>query len=211
MKSLVRQATATVLAIELLCALTFAGASLWHEWEARLKALDLSLQGRSDSLIGAVQDAEDPLDTVKIDPEEFTPGRYDEFAVYSPNGKLVGSSSGDRSALAFQNQNGFRNVQANHRHFRVLERDALRIIDRDETGGTGLRRPIKVIYAIPTEHVWHEVMEATRFYLLLSLASVVATAITLIVLAQRLLRPLNELAAIAGSIGSQVAQLGSVH
>jgi signal transduction histidine kinase len=201
MKSLVRQATATVLSIELLCALTFAGASLWHEREARLKALDLSLKGRSDSLIGAVQDAEDPLDSVKIDPEEFSPGQHDEFAVYNPNGKLVGASSGDRSALTYENRNGFRNVQANHRHFRVLERDALRIIDRDETGGTGLRRPIKVIYAIPTEHVWHEVMEATRFYLLLSLASVVATAITLIVLAQRLLRPLNELAAIAGSIG----------
>lgn len=204
MKSIVRQAIATVLAIELCCALTFAGASLWHEREARLRALDLSLQGRSDSLIGAVQDAEDPLDSVKIDPEEFSPGRCDEFAVYSPNGRLVGTSSGDRSALTIQNRNGFRNVQADHRHFRVLEQDALRVIDRDENGGTGLRRPIKVIYAIPTEHVWHEVMEATRFYLLLSLASVLATAFTLIVLAQRLLRPLNELAAIAASIEPSV-------
>ena len=74
MNSLVRQATVTVLSIELLCALTFAGASLWHEWEARRRALDLSLQGRSDSLIGAIQDAEDPLDSLKIDPEEFSPG-----------------------------------------------------------------------------------------------------------------------------------------
>ncbi len=200
MKSLVRQATVTVLSIELLCALTFAGASLWHEWDARLRALDLSLQGRSDSLIGAVQDAEDPLDSVKIDPEEFTPGRYDEFAVYSTDGRLVGASSGDHSALEIRNRNGFRNVQANHHHFRVMERDALRIIDRDESGGTGLRRPIKVIYAIPTDHVWHEVMEATSFYLLLSLASVVATAFVLILLARRLLHPLSELAAAAGEI-----------
>jgi hypothetical protein len=111
MKSLVRQATVSVLTIELLCALTFACASLWHEWEARLRALDLSLQGRSDSLIGAVQDAEDPLDSVKIDPEEFTPGRNDEFAVYNPDGRLVGASSGDHSALSIQNRNGFRNVR----------------------------------------------------------------------------------------------------
>ncbi len=201
MKSLVRQATVSVLSIELLCALTFAGASLWHEWEARLRALDLSLQGRSDSLIGAVQDAEDPMDSVKIDPEEFTPGRNDEFAVYNPDGRLVGASSGDHSALSIQNRNGFRNVRVNHHHFRVLERDALRIIDRDETGGTGLRRPIKVLYAIPTDHVWHEVMEATQFYLLLSLASVVVTALVLIVLARRLLHPLNELASEASSIG----------
>jgi signal transduction histidine kinase len=200
MKSLVRQATVTVLSIELLCALTFAGASLWHEWDARLRALDLSLRGRSDSLIGAVRDAEDPLDSVKIDPEEFSPGRNDEFAVYSTDGKLVGASSGDHSALEIRNRNGFRNVQANHRHFRVMERDALRIIDRDENGGTGLRRPIKVIYAIPTDHVWHEVMEATSFYVLLSLASVVATAVVLILLARRLLHPLSELASAAGSI-----------
>jgi signal transduction histidine kinase len=206
MNSLVRQATVSVLSIELLCALTFAGASLWHEREARLKALDLSIQGRSDSLIGAVQDAEDPQDTVKIDPEEFTPGRGDQFAVYNPNGKLVGASPGDSSVVSIQNREGFRNVRAPHREYRVLERDAVRIIDRDETGGTGLRRPIKVIYAIPTDHVWHEVMEATRFYLLLSLASVVVTALVLIVLARRLLHPLNELASTAGSIEPSALQ-----
>ena len=201
MKSLVRQATISVLSIELLCALTFAGASLWHEWKVRQKAADLSLQGRTDSLIGAVQDAGDPEDSVTVDFEEFSPNRDDEYAVYNLlNGKLVGASPGDRSAVSIQNRNGFRNVQANHRHFRVMERDALRIIDRDEDGGTGLRRPIKVIYAIPTDHVWHEIMEATRFYLLLSLASVVATAVVLIVLARRLLHPLNELASAAGSI-----------
>ena len=33
MKSLVRQVTISVLSIELLCGFTFAGASLWHEWE----------------------------------------------------------------------------------------------------------------------------------------------------------------------------------
>jgi signal transduction histidine kinase len=200
MKSLVQQATVSVLSIELLCALSFAAASLWHERDARLRALDLSLQGRSDSLIGAVQDAEDPQDSVKIDPEEFTPGRTDEFAVYNPNGKLVGASTGDHSVLTIQNRDGFRNVRANHHHYRVLEREALRIIDRDENGGTGLRRPIKVIYAVSTDHVWHEVMEATRFYLLLSLASVVVTAVVLIVLARRLLQPLKELAGAADSI-----------
>lgn len=206
MNSLVRQATVSVLSIELLCALTFAGVALWHEREVRLKALDLSIQGRSDSLIGAIQDAEDPLDSVKIDPEEFTPGFSDEFAVYNPDGRLVGASLGDRSALRIENRDGFRTVRANHHHYRVLERDALRIIDRPETGGTGLRRPVKVIYAIPTDHVWHEVMEATRFYVMLSLAAVVVTALVLIVLARRLLRPLSELASAAGSIGPSTLQ-----
>ena len=163
--------------------------------------MDVSLQGRTDSLIGAVQDAEDPEDNVTIDFEEFSPNRDDEYAVYSLlNGKLVGAPAGDRSALSIQNRTGYRSVVTNHHHYRVLERDAVRIIDRDETGGTGLRRPIKLVYAIPTDHVWHEVMEATRFYLLLSVASMLATAVFLILLARRLLHLLKELASAAGSI-----------
>jgi signal transduction histidine kinase len=200
MNSLVRQATVSVLAIELMCALSFAAAALWHERGVRLKALDLSLQGRSDSLIGAIQDAEDPQDSVKIDPEEFSPVPNDEFAVYNPDGTLVGASAGDRSALTLENREGYRDAHANHHSYRILERNALRVIDRDETGGIGIRRPVKLIYAVPSDHVWHEVMEATRFYLLLSLASVVATALLLIFLARRLLRPLEELTAAAGSI-----------
>lgn len=206
MKSLVRRATVSVLSIELMCALSFAVASLWHEREVRLKALDMSVRGRSDSLIGAVQDAEDPQDSVKIDPEEFAPAGSDEFAVYNPDGTLVGASTGDRSALTITNREGFHDARAGDHRYRVLERNALRIIDRDETGGAGIRRPIKVLYAMRTDHVWHEVMEATRFYLLMSLASVIATALVLIFLARRLLRPLKELTAAAGSIAPSTLQ-----
>lgn len=71
-RSLVQRATFAVLGIELLCALCFAGTAIWHERRVQFRALDVSLQGRSDSLIGAVQDAEDPEDRVKIDPEEFS-------------------------------------------------------------------------------------------------------------------------------------------
>jgi signal transduction histidine kinase len=189
-----------VFAIELMCAMGFAAVSLWHERGVQLKALDLSIQGRSDSLIGAIQDAEDPQDSVKIDPEEFTPAAGDEFAVYNPNGTLVGASAGDRSALKIENREGFRDVRAKDRQFRVLERNALRIIDREETDGAGIRRPVKLLYAVPTDRVWHEVMAATRFYLFLSLASVVATALLLVWLARRLLHPLQELTRAAGSI-----------
>ena len=206
MNSLVRQATISVLSIELMCAMGFAVASIWHERAVRLKALDMSLQGRSDSLIGAVQDAEDPQDSVKIDPDEFAPARGDEFAVYNPDGTFVGASTGDRSALRITSREGFRDVRAGGHSFRVLERNAMRIIDRNETGGVGIRRPIRVLYAVRTDRVWHEVMEATRFYLLMSLASVIATALVLIFLARRLLHPLEELTAAAGSIAPSTLQ-----
>ncbi len=198
--SLVRRATVTVLGIELLCAVGFASFAVWHERETRLHALDAMLGGRSDSLVGAVQDAEDPADNVKVDPDEFSPPSSDEYAVYNPDGRLVGTSHGDLSAVALGDREGIHNYRSGGHAYRVLQRKAMRIIDRYETGGVGLRRPVTVVYAVRSEHVWHVVMEAVRFVILLSRGSVVVTALLLIVLANRLLRPLNELASAASSI-----------
>lgn len=204
--SLVRRATVAVVTIELVCALGVASIALWHERAVRLRGVDSTLQGRSDSLIGAVQDAEDPEDNVKVDPEEFSPGKGEEFAVYNPNGRLVGASQGNLAAVALGSSNSFRNVTVHRQRYRVLQRQALRIIDREETGGVGLRRPVIVVYAIRSDYIWHEVLEATRFYLMLSLASVCLTALLLILLARRLLIPLNELASAASLIGPSVLE-----
>ena len=205
-RSLVQRATFSVLGIELLCALCFAGTAIWHERRVQFRALDVSLQGRSDSLIGAVQDSEDPEDRVKIDPEEFSPPGSDVYAVYSADNRLVGSSSAAPSAVIAQGRDGIRTVNAGGHYYRVLQRPALRIIDREENSGIGLRRPVTVIYAIRTDHVWHEVMEAARFNVLLSLALLLVTAIALVFLLRRLLNPLKELAAGASSISAASLQ-----
>ncbi len=204
--SLVRRATIAVLSIELVCAIGLAATAVWHERQARLRALDETLGGRADSLIGAVQDAEDPQDNVKIDPDEFSPPPSDEYAVYNPDGKVVGTSSGDLAVVALKNKDGIQNLRSGRRWFRVLQRRGMRIIDRFETGGVGLRRPVIVVYAVRSDHVWHEVMEATRFYVVLSLGSVALSAVLLIFLARRLLHPLHELASAASSIQPAVLQ-----
>src|SRR3974390_214782 len=91
--SLIRRAISAVLLMELLCAAAFVWTALWHERRIRLRALDVALEGRADSVIGAVQDAEDPEDTVKVDPAEFSPPSTDVYAVFSEAGQLVGASS----------------------------------------------------------------------------------------------------------------------
>ena len=204
--SIVRQATISVLGIELFCAVCFAGTTIWHEREVRFRALDVSLQGRSDSLIGAVQDAEDPEDRVKVDPAEFSPPPTDIYAVYSPDHRLVGSSPSACSEVIAQRGDGVRSIRAGGHRYRVLERQALRIIDREETGGVGLRRPVTVIYAIRTDRLWHGVMEAARFDILLSLGLLCVTAVLIVYLLRKLLQPLNELAAEAASIRASSLQ-----
>src|SRR6202000_646708 len=67
-RSLIRQVVAIVLTAQILCAVVLSVLALVHERSTRLRAFDVRLQGHSDSLLGAIQDAEDPEDNVTIDP-----------------------------------------------------------------------------------------------------------------------------------------------
>jgi signal transduction histidine kinase len=200
--SLIRRAISVVLLIELLCAVAFVWTALWHERRIRLRALDVTLEGRTDSLIGAVQDAEDPEDTVKVDSAEFSPPSTDVYAVFGEAGQLVGSSSNPPSEIISRVKDGFRNARAESHSYRVFQRQAVRIIDREQTGGAGMRRPVTVVYAIRSDHLWHEVLEAASFYVLMSLGLLCVTALTLVFLLRRLLDPIQELALKAAEVNT---------
>lgn len=198
--SLVRRVILAVLLIEVCCAVAMVCSAVWHEWAVHMRALDVSVAGRSDSLAGAVQDAEDPSDNVMVDPQEFRPSPGDAYAVYSLNGQLVVASDGAPSALIALGRDGLRNVTADGHRYRVLQRPAMRIIDRYETNGVGIRRPVVVVYAMRSDRVWHAVLEGVSFYVLMSLALLCLSSGILIYLLRRLLDPLNELASQAAAI-----------
>lgn len=198
--SLIRRVILSVLLIEFLCAVAFVSTALWHEWHTRFHALDVALKGRSDSLIGAVQDAEDPEDNVTVNPAEFKPTPGDSYAVFNDRGRLIGESQEKAIELTVCRQDGFRNVRAGGHRYRVLQSHALRIIDRYETGGVGLRRPIVVLYATSTDHIWRELVEFANFYLLVSLGLLCITALFLVLILRRLLAPLQQLADRASEI-----------
>jgi signal transduction histidine kinase len=199
-RSLVGQVILSVLLIESLCALAFVSSAVWHEHRMRLRALDVTLQGRSDSLIGAVQDAEDPEDRVMVDPDEFRPPSTDVYAVYSQAIVIAGSSDQAPHALIAKSEDGYRDAAVDGHRYRILQREALRIIDRDGTKGVGIRRSVTVLYAIRSDHIWSEVLESVSFYLVASVGLLFASAIALIVLLRRLLEPLKELASEAAEI-----------
>lgn len=202
-RSLIRRAIVSVLLIEFLCTVAFVSTAMWHEWRTRFHALDVTLAGRSDALIGAVQDAEDPQDNVKVDPAELAPQRGEFYAVFdSPSGRLVGTSSRTIPPILQRGADGFRNVRDGEHRYRVFQTPALRIIDREETHGVGLRRPVTVVYAASTDHLWRQMAETANFYLFVSLGLLCVTAVVLVVLLKRLLAPLQELADRAAEIGT---------
>jgi signal transduction histidine kinase len=193
-RSLAHRAVALVLVMELLCAIGFSVAVFLQEQHTHLRSFDVMLRGRADSLLGAIQDAEDPNDNVMIDPAELRLPNDDVYAVFNKGGRLLGTSPHAPAELTQPGADGIRNVRVGHRYYRMLQTDGLRIIDRAETHGVGLRRPVTILYASPTHRMWHEVIDTVRFYSLVSFGLICVTALILVLLLRRLLLPLRALA-----------------
>lgn len=199
-RSLARQIITIVLGAQVLCALMLSGVSIWHEGHTHLRALDVSLQGRSDSLLGAIQDAEDANSTVQIDPAELRLPPKDVFAVYNLGGSRLGVSDFAPAPLIARGNDGFRTVQFHGILYRVLQRQALRVIDRAEFGGVGLKRPVTILYASPETHVRHEIFEAVSYSLVAIFLAAAFTMFLVGLFLQRALRPLSELAVAASQV-----------
>jgi hypothetical protein len=56
----------------------------------------------------------------------------------------VGASSNRPTTVISPVHNGFRNIHGKSHTYPVFQRQAVRIIDREESGGDGLRRPIRL-------------------------------------------------------------------
>jgi len=173
-----------------------------NERHTRLRAFDTRLQGRSDSLLGAIQDAEDPDDNVTIDHAELQVPKEDVYAVYNQGGRLLGTSENPPAALVMRGKDEYRDVRLGGTSYRVYQREALRAIARAEYGGVGLRRPVTIIYASPERHLWHQILEAARFYLITIAVAATVTVFLVVVLLRRELRPLVDLAAAAARLSA---------
>ena len=200
MHSLRRQVIAGILSVELLCAAIFAGVSLFHEWRLHMRTLDIMIQGRSDSLLGSIQDAEDADDDVTIDPAELVIPQQDVYAVYAGDGRLIGSSPGAPGELTARRGEGITSREVQGHAYRTLERKGMRLIDRPETDGAGIQRPVTIVYAVSTRHVWHEVREAASFYVGASALLLLVTSFVIIILLRKALSPIQDLSAEASSI-----------
>ncbi len=204
MHSLTRRLIAAVLLAELLCVVCFSAIAILHEVNGRRKAFDIMLRGRADSLLGAVQDADDPEANVTVDRSELALPAQDIYQVLSPSGRLLGASPNaelqDLQTIASPSTEGYFNVEINGVRYRVLRKQGVRVIDRLENGG--MRRPVSLIYISPTEHLHHEAMEAVRFYVVSSLVLLAATALLLAWLLRLGLAPLRELAQSASLVSA---------
>ena len=82
-----------VLLVELVSTLCVTGVALLYERHTHFRAFDILLRGRADSMLGAVQDAEDANDNVVLDGSEISVPPDDIYEVRDQAGRLLGRSA----------------------------------------------------------------------------------------------------------------------
>jgi signal transduction histidine kinase len=200
--SLIRQMIVGVLFAELLCAALLSGIAVGDEMHSRLRAFDVMLRGRADSVLGAIRDAEDPSDAAVVDPTELQIPKQDIYIVLDASGRNLGESpglsSGLRQTLRQPGNETYFRFEIADVGYRAIRRQGVRVIDREDNGG--VRRPVLIVYAAPTRFLWHEAVEAVRFYLIAGTVLLAITGGALAWFLRRRLAPLEELAGIAGRV-----------
>jgi signal transduction histidine kinase len=209
--SIARRLIAMVLLIELTAALCVTAAAYFYERHTHFHAFEIMLRGRADSLLGAVQDAEDSQDNVMLDGSEVTLPAEDLYDVRDASGRVLGHSanwteklgaSGSRSIsieqLAFNHDN-FTSVREDGRTYRMIRLQGLRVVDPGDKGG-GIHRQVTIYYGSPIRPVWSAILQSVGFYALTSLLVLAVTGVLMSWLLNRGLAPLRGLARSASEV-----------
>ncbi len=206
--SLSRRVIVTVLLVETVLALCTTGAALLYERHRDLQTFDVMLRGRADSLLGAVQDAEDEADDVMLSPKSLDLRPEDLYQVRQPSGRVIGQSPQWSSEVREGFREGTRGHSFHYRghEYRGLVLHGIRQIDADDENKMGISRPVIIDYAAPLAPVGHAIGDAAKFLLLSNSLLLLLTGITIYFLLRRGMAPLKLLAVEASSLSPPLWQ-----
>jgi signal transduction histidine kinase len=200
--SIARRLIATVLLVELISAVCVTGMAWFYEQHSHFRSFDILLRGRADSLLGSVQDAEDPADNVMLSKSDVDVPSEDIYEVRDEKGRLLGRSpnwNGASQETLARGADGYFNLAVNGKPYRSLLLHGLRVVDPGDKSG-GVPHHVTIVYGSPTRRVWKAVARAAQFYAAASLALLVVTGLVMAWLLNRSLAPLRALAAEAAGV-----------
>ena len=217
--SLTSRLILTVIFIEAALALFISLAAIDYQRRESIKAFDIMLHGRVDSVLGSVQDAEDVGDNVLLDKTSMTIPPQDIYEVREESGRFIGSSGRSQDELSSHlstaqhpdeslNDDGRpHRLMIGDRHYRAIVQHGLRLIDPDEPGnganGKGTLHRIVIYYASPSWPVHHAVWHAVRFFAVADVLALLLSIAGVSILIRRGLRPLGALATQAALVSPQ--------
>jgi signal transduction histidine kinase len=200
--SITHRLIATILLVELLAALSISGAAMLYERHVRFRSFDVMLRGRADSLLGAVQDADDEGDNVMLDGTEANLPAEDIYQVQDARGQILGHSrnwNGPNQALSNIRAGKLQRLSVGGKRYRALRIEGIRVVDPGEKGG-GIVRHLIIFYGSPVDRVWGEIWQAVGFYAATSLCLLAVSGMLIFWLLNRGLAPLRQLAAEAAGV-----------
>ena len=202
-RSIAFRLIAAVLLVELASAALVILLAWGYERHSHFRSFDVMLRGRADSVLGAVQDAEDIGDNVMLDLADLHVPPEDVYEVWDGRGHLLGRSANWQGSAAtpFSQRNGFFRIHLRDRNYRMLFMRGTRIVDPGEPGGGHLRF-VTIVYGSPTERVWQAIYGAVEFYAAGMLLLILITGPLIAWVLHRGLEPLRQLAAMAGRVSA---------
>jgi signal transduction histidine kinase len=196
---------AAVLLVELASAALVILLAWGYERHSHFRSFDVMIHGRADSVLGAVQDAEDVGDNVMLDLADLHVPPEDVYEVWDGRGHLLGRSAnwqGSSASMPVPDHNGMFRAQIRDRDYRLLFMRGTRIVDPGLPGG-GKLRFVTILYGAPTERVWEAIYGAVEFYAAGMLLLVLITGPLIAWVLHRGLDPLRQLAALAGRVSAE--------
>ncbi len=201
-RSIAFRLIAAVLLVELVSAVLVVFLALGYERHAHFRAFDVMLRGRADSVLGAVEDADDAADNVMLNQADLHVPPDDLYEA-DEGDRLLGRSPNWPGAAAVPlhpMRDGMSRLELNDHHYRLLALNGSRVVDPGEAGGK--RHNVTIYYGAPTEPVWHAINGAVEFYAAGSVLLLLVTGPLMAWLLHRGLAPLRELAEQAGRISA---------
>lgn len=192
-----------VLLVEIASAVLIILLAWGYERHTHFRSFDIMLRGRADSVLGAVQDAEDVGDNVMLDLADLHVPPEDVYEVWDGRGHLLGRSSNWLGSAQIKSpaSNGFFHSEIGPHRYRLLRLAGTRIVDPGEKGGGHLRF-VTILYGSPTDHVWRSIYGAVEFYAVGMLLLVLITGPLIAWVLHRGLAPLRQLADLAGKVSA---------
>ena len=194
---------AAVMLVELVSAALVIAVAWGYERHNHFRSFEIMLHGRADSVLGAVQDAEDVGDNVMLDLADLHVPPEDVYEVWDGRGHLLGRSPNwqGSSGMRAPDHNGFFRTRLRDHDYRLLYMRGTRIVDPGEPGG-GKLRFVTILYGAPTERVWNAIYGAVEFYAAGMLLLVLITGPLIAWVLHRGLEPLRQLASMAGRVSA---------
>jgi len=210
-RSITRRLIVSILLLEFAAALCVTGAALVYERHERFRAFDIMLRGRADSLLGAVQDAEDKQDNLMLDGTEANLPPDDVYLVEDEGGRVLGHSA---NWADIQEMHTTRHspdqlrLTVHHRPYHAIRISGVRMVDPGDQRG-GIPRHVTILYGAPTAPVWEAIRQAVAFYAIASLALLTLTGFLMTWLLKRGLAPLHDLVAAASTVSARSWQFAA--